>query len=61
MGKVAQIRSSDVRCGGYATVDCKVVERMLRDGCPTAVVAANYSLSPRKVRRIAKRIGVMAG
>lgn len=59
MGKVAQIRSSDVRCGGYATVDYRVVERMLRDGCPTAVVAANYGMSPRKVRRIAKRIGVM--
>lgn len=60
MGKVAQIKTSDVRCGGYTTVDRKAIERMLRDGCPTAIVAANYGLSPRDVRRIARRIGVDA-
>lgn len=58
MGKVAQIKTSDVRCGGYTTVDRKVVERMLRDGCPTAVVAAMQGVSQRDVRRIARRLGV---
>lgn len=60
MGKVAQIKTSDLRCGSYATADRKAIERMLRDGCPTAVVAAMHGVSQRDVRRIARRLGVDA-
>ena len=56
MGKVAQIKTSDVRCGVYASVNLSEVKHMLRDGCPPAVVAANYGLSPRKVRRLMRSL-----
>lgn len=56
MGKVAQIKTSDVRCGGYASVNLSEVKSMLRDGCPPAVVAANYGLSLRKVRRLMRNL-----
>lgn len=60
MGKVAKIRTSDLRCGSYATVDRKAIERLVMDGCPTAVVAAMQGVSQRDVRRIARRLGVDA-
>lgn len=56
MGKVAQIKTSDVRCGVYASANLSEVKRMLRDGCPPMVVAANYGLSPRKVRRLMRSL-----
>lgn len=56
MGKVAQIKTSDVRCGGYASVNLSEVKRVLRDGCPPEVVAANYGMSQRKVRRLMRSL-----
>lgn len=57
MGKVAQIRTFNPRCGGYTSADIREVKRVLRDGCPPEVVAANYGMSPRAVRRLARRVG----
>lgn len=57
MGKVAQIKTFNPRCCGYSSVNVKEVKRVLRDGCPPEVVAANYGMSPRAVRRLARRVG----
>ena len=58
MGKVAQIRTSDVRCGVHVSANRKEVERVLREGCPVETVAANYGMRTRDVRRIARRAGL---
>lgn len=58
MNKVAQIRTSDLRCGVHVSANRKEVERVLRDGCPVEVVAANYGMRTRDVRRIARRVGL---
>lgn len=58
MGKVAQIKTFNPHCGGYSSTNLKEVMRVLRDGCPPEVVAANYGMSPRAVRRLARRVGV---
>lgn len=57
MGKVAQIKTFNPRCGGYSSENIKEVKRVLRDGCPPEVVAANYGMSARAVRRLARRVG----
>ena len=57
MGNVAQMRSVDVWCGVHVSANRKEVERVLRDGCPVNVVAANYGMRTRDVRRIARRVG----
>lgn len=56
MGKVAQIKTFNPRCGGYSSENIKEVKRVLRDGCPVEVVAANYGMRTRDVRRIARRV-----
>lgn len=57
MGNVAQMRSSSVACGVHVSANRREVERVLRDGCPIDVVAANYGMRTRDVRRIARRVG----
>ena len=57
MGKVAQIKTFNPRCCGYQSANVKEVKRVLRDGCPPEVVAANYGMSARAVRRLARLVG----
>ena len=56
MGKVAQIKTFNPHCDGYSSENIKEVKRVLRDGCPPEVVAANYGMSPRKVRRLMRNL-----